>query len=171
MGKKERKLQEKPKNDTFDVKSNLKKLGSSTDRNSYMGNGATADDYSSEQKAGGTVSSYQDYDLKSTFEISQLKQYQQITSDISTLKEAVHGKINQDVGEVKKDFEEKLKEKVNLRLFNGAVAAILIIGSIIFILSYQPMLNKVEDIDKENIVIKDSLKSIQFDLKHRIKIK
>jgi hypothetical protein len=167
VSKKSRKIYEKPKNDAFDVKSNLKKLGSSIERSSYLGNGTTNDDYSHDDNGKQLVSSVQDFDVKSSFEVSQLKQYQQITTDISHLKDAVHTKIDQNLDDVKKDFEIKLKEKIDSLYFYGAVAVIIAFVSLIYTLSYQPMLNKVDEIKNDHITIKDSLKSIQFDLKHK----
>lgn len=174
MGRKEKNTQQKNQHDTFDVKSNLKKLGASIDRNSYMGNGTTEDDYTSEHHEGETISSYQDHGFKTTFEIYSLKQDKKLTNVLSSFRDAVDGKINKDVKDVKREFDEKLnyfeenlKDTVNKYVFGGVVAFALILVSVIYILSYEPTLKKVDKIIEDNTIIKDSLKSIQFDLKQK----
>lgn len=174
MGRKDKKPQVKPKNDTFDVKSNLKKLGSSLDRNSYMYNGKTEDDYYSDQFEAQTISSHQDEEFKTTFEIYSLKQDRKLTSELSSFKDAVHGKINQDVKDAKKEidnklngFEVKLENIVNKYVFGGVIAFALILVGVIYVLSYQPLIEKTNKISDENIVIKDTLKSIQFNIKNK----
>lgn len=174
MGRTNKKTIEKPKLDTFDVKLNLKKLGSSINRNSYMGNGTTEEDYTSEQKSSETISSYQDSGFNTNFEIYRLKQDKKISNDLSSLKDAVHIKINQDVKEVKKEIEEKinnfelkLENTINKYIFGGVIAFAIILVTIIYVLSYQPALEKITKNSEDNIIIKDTLKSIQFDIKHR----
>lgn len=174
MGRKDKKSHVKPQHDTFDVKSNLKKLGSSIDRNSYMNNGTTEDDYSSGHYEGETISSDQDEGLKTNFEIYSLRQDQKISNVLTSFREAVHGKINQDVKDVKKEvddklngFEGKLENTVNKYVFGGVIAFALILIYVIYTLSYEPILVKVEKISDENIIIKDTLKSIQFEMKHK----
>lgn len=174
MGRKEKKPQAKAPHDAFDVKSNLKKLGASIDRNSYMGNGTTEEDYSSDKYEGQTISSHQEQGFKTTFEIYSLKQDQKLSNVLSSFREAVDGKINQDVKDVKKEIDEKLKgfegklgDTVNKYVFGGVIAFALILVAVIYNLSYQPTLEKIGKISEENITIKDTLKSIQFEIKHK----
>lgn len=171
MGNKKKQLQQQkitPQNDTFDVKSNLKKLGSSFDRNSYMRNGTTEDDYlSSGVSEDKSVSSYQNIDLKTNFELHTLKQDKKFTDELFSLKESVHVKINQDLKDVKKEFDKKIDSKIDNTYFFGAISVIVVITGLIYILSYQPMINKVDSIEKENVIIKDTVKSIRFDLTNK----
>ena len=154
-----------PQNDTYDVKSNLKKLGSSFDRNSYMGNGTTEDGYlSSGVNEGKSVSSYQDFDLKTNFELHTLKQDKKFTDELFSLKESVHVKINQDLKEVKNNldkkidcFDEKLEKKLDEKIFLWAIGALIFICSVIGVFSYFPMGSDIKDLQLNQKQINDSL--------------
>lgn len=167
MGRKVKKTRQNPNSDTFDVKSNLKKLGTSIDRNSYMGNGTTVDDYIFEHTKEGTISSYQEYEFKTNFEIYSLKQEKTLSNTLTSFKDAVHGKINQDVKEVKKDIEEKINcfeiklgNKVDNKYFVGAITVLVIITTIIATLSYYPLIEDVKTLNEKNNQVKDSINKI-----------
>jgi hypothetical protein len=165
--KPQQKLQQNPSHNTFDVKSNLKKLGTSIERNSYMGNGTTEGDYIFEQHKEGTISSYQEYEFKTKFELYSLKQEKEISNVLTSFKETVHGKINQDVKEAKKDIEEKINcfetklgEKVDNKYFIGSISVLIIITTIIATLSYYPLIEDVKNLNEKNNQVKDSINKI-----------
>lgn len=155
--------------ETFDVKTNLKKLGASFERGAQFGSGTTEDDYSSSGGSdyGKFISSKDEHDLKTNFELHTLKQDKKISDEIFSLKESVNFKINQDLKEVKTElenkvisFEQKLEKKLDEKIFIWAIGVLLFICSLFGVFSYFPMENNVKELKENQDKINDSLNKI-----------
>ena len=160
------------KKDDFNVRDNLRKLNK-YGKNNDSSLGYEYADYLNNSNDVVASNGYTNgFEHQTTQELKIL--HTKLITDISDIKEKVYktrgslsDKINHDIDCVKKDFEKKLDSKIEGTYFWGAVGVITALTLIIFSLSYSPMINKVESIEKENIKINDSIKSIRFDLKNK----
>ncbi len=133
-----------------------------------MGTGKTEGDYfSSGASQISAVTSYQDNELKTTFELHTLKQDKKLTDELSSLKESVHVKINQDLKGLKKEvddkincFEGKIEKKLDEKLFLYAIGILLFICSIIGLFSYYPMGSDIKYLQENRKQINDSINKI-----------
>lgn len=148
------------KKDVYDVKENLKKLRSGTGKESYstesdIFNDKTADKYYSTRHQD-DASMYSTTSTADRFE----KINDKFSSDISILKDAFTSH--------KEKISEKLNDKVDKSEFKywigGAVGLVLLIGGIIYTLSYQGIVTDTKDLKENQIKINRHLDKVDFKL-------
>lgn len=148
------------KKDIYDVKENLKKLRSGTGKEGY----STESDLFSDKTADKYYSTRHQDDVSIYSTTSTADRFEKIndkfSSDISVLKDVIT------------DHKEKVTEKLNEKLdkselkywIGGIAAAITIIGSLIYTLSYQDIVSDTKNIKERQNEINRHLDKVDFKL-------
>jgi len=157
------KLNNAGKSDSFDVRSNLKKLNNNNRQNSQS-------DYqylNVEQTRNEVVSStnyttgFQETTYKEFKELNNKihSNFSSLKEDINQTRHSFNSKISSEMSDLKKDFDLKLDGKIDSKLFYGAISVLVVITGIIATLSYFPMIAEVKDFKDKNTVVNDSVKN------------
>lgn len=162
MSKKEKKDNSSPKpalqqKDMFNVKENLKKLRSGTGKEGYETDSNIYKEKSDDSYYGTThkedVGRYSSTSTTDRFE----KINDKFNSDISLLKDNFS------------DHKEKVFEKINDKVssdelkywIGGIITGILLVGSIIYVLSYQDVISDIKDLKENKNNVKNNIEKIE----------
>lgn len=158
------------KNDSYDVKSNLKKLNTGNGRDSHS---STNYDYLGSDKSEGNKYSNETETFSQGFQTTAFDKFEnlnnKINTDISGVKDLLNGakekidaKISSEISKVKSDCEGKLNEKVDNKYFYGAVTILVVITTLIGALSYFPLISDFKSLEDKNDVIMDSINKMNI---------
>lgn len=152
-----------PKKDEFDVKAILHKL------NKYSGGNGIPSSYEYFEDSNSEVIASRGF--TNGFEQTTNKEIQnlhsKLNSDISGLKDKVYEtkdslsfKISNDIECAKKDLNSLIDNKIDSNYFYGAIAVLMLIGTLIATLSYYPMISDVNELNEKNLQLKDSINKV-----------